>query len=237
MLMSVPYLHEEQIERDAEHLLARHAHARSVIITPPIPIEDIVEKHLGLGLEFDDTHRRFGVPRERDDPDILGAIFFEQRQILIDESLDPEMFPARETRFRFTLAHESGHWCLHRDLFMKAAGQGSLFDAVSPPSAICRSSQRKEPVEWQANFFASCLLMPRRLLFAAWRQAKRSDQPFVCEPEGATNRPDAGRLFDAIARDFAPSFGVSVQAMRIRLEQLGLLLREPSRQRVFNAGD
>ena len=34
-----------------------------VAIEPPIPIEDIVEKHLKLGIEFDDTHRLFGVPR------------------------------------------------------------------------------------------------------------------------------------------------------------------------------
>ena len=35
----------------------------SVTIEPPIPIEDIVEKHLKLGIEFDDMHRLFGVPR------------------------------------------------------------------------------------------------------------------------------------------------------------------------------
>ena len=59
----VPYLSEEAIERDAAALLAEYAHARGVTIEPPIPIEDIVEKHLKLGIEFDDTHRLFGVPR------------------------------------------------------------------------------------------------------------------------------------------------------------------------------
>ena len=45
-----------------------------VTIEPPIPIEDIVEKHLKLGIEFDDTHKLFGVPRPAAaDPDILGA--------------------------------------------------------------------------------------------------------------------------------------------------------------------
>ena len=35
-------------------------------------------------------HRLFGVPRSaRLDPDILGAIFFDERRIVIDESLDP----------------------------------------------------------------------------------------------------------------------------------------------------
>ncbi len=59
----VPYLAEKAIERDAAALLAEFAQARGVVIMPPIPIEDIVEKHLKLGIEFDDTHRLFGVPR------------------------------------------------------------------------------------------------------------------------------------------------------------------------------
>jgi signal transduction histidine kinase len=109
MTKFVPYLTEEAIERDAVALLAEYAHARGVIIAPPIPIDDIVEKHLKLGIEFDDTHRRFGVPRESgQDPDILGAIFFDTKRIVIDESLDPEENPAKEGRYRFTLAHEGG---------------------------------------------------------------------------------------------------------------------------------
>ena len=54
MPRKVPYLQEEQIERDAAALLAEFAQARSVVIAPPIPIEDIVEKHLKLGIEFED---------------------------------------------------------------------------------------------------------------------------------------------------------------------------------------
>ena len=57
MAKKVPYLQEEQIERDAAALLAEYAQARSVVIAPPIPIEDIVEKHLKLRVEFDDLHR------------------------------------------------------------------------------------------------------------------------------------------------------------------------------------
>ena len=55
MAKLVPYLSEEQIERDAAALLAEYEQARGVVIAPPIPIEDIVEKHLKLGIEFDAT--------------------------------------------------------------------------------------------------------------------------------------------------------------------------------------
>ena len=77
MTRFVPYLSEEVIERDAAALLAEYAQARGVTVKPPIPIEDIVEKHLKLGIEFDDTHKLFGMPRSGCRPDILGAIFFD----------------------------------------------------------------------------------------------------------------------------------------------------------------
>jgi len=48
MTIWVKYLSEEAIEKDAEALLAEISHARSVKLEPPIPIEDIVEKHLKL---------------------------------------------------------------------------------------------------------------------------------------------------------------------------------------------
>ncbi|HWX29235.1 MAG TPA: hypothetical protein VNZ53_17555, partial [Steroidobacteraceae bacterium] len=118
MTKFVPYLADELIEDDAALLLAEYAHARGIDIAPPIPIEDIVEKHLKLGIEFDDTHKLFGVPRSGLEPDILAAIFFDDRRIVIDESLDPEENPAKEGRYRFTLAHEGGgHRRLHRHLF------------------------------------------------------------------------------------------------------------------------
>jgi hypothetical protein len=40
-----------------------------------------------------------------------------------------------------------------------------------------------------------------------------------------TFEPEEQYLFEIVAREFAPLFKVSVQAMRIRLEKLGLLLR------------
>ena len=64
----VPYLAEEAIERDAAALLAEYEHARGVTIEPPIPVEDIVEKHLKLRIEFDDMHARHNMPRPAERP-------------------------------------------------------------------------------------------------------------------------------------------------------------------------
>jgi hypothetical protein len=253
----VPYLREEHIERDAAALLAEYAQARNVVITPPIPIEDIVEKHLKLGIEFDDMHRLFRVPRSGLglDPDILGAIWFDDRRIVIDESLDPEENPSKEGRFRFTLAHEGGgHWRLHRYLFAKDPAKVSFFNKPAPPSVVCRSSQAKDPVEWQADFYASCLLMPRKLVMTAWDEMFPDRKPRVLRPEMPIRHPyvelermtdEFGKLIGAGADDFvlqnfvrslAEQFIVSPTAMRIRLEKLGLLHREVPQQRMVAGG-
>nr|WP_207209925.1 DEAD/DEAH box helicase family protein [Tropicimonas sp. IMCC6043] len=94
MSRHVPYLAEEAIERDAAALLAEFEHVRSVVPAPPIPIEDIVEKHLKLRIEFGDLHARHNVPRpDNGQTDILGAIYGDG-SIFIDQSLDPEENPA-----------------------------------------------------------------------------------------------------------------------------------------------
>ena len=250
----VPYLSEEQIERDAAGLLAEYEQARGVVIAPPIPIEDIVERHLKLGIEFDDTHRRFGVPRPGPglNPDILGAIFFDDARIVIDESLDPEEHPTMEGRYRFTLGHEGGgHWRLHRHLYSTSAAQALLFDVPAAPSVVCRSSQAKERAEWQADFYASCLLMPRKLVFAAWHEMFPDRKQRVLQPRTPINHsfveiPRAkcqigdfdcfetdDDALDRVARPLARRFLVSPIAMRIRLEKLGLLLRQVPDQRIL----
>ena len=250
MSKPVPYLADEAIERDAAALLAEYAQARGVIVKPPIPIEDIVEKHLKLRFEFDDTHKLFGIPRSECDADILGAIFFDEARIVIDESLDPEENPAKEGRFRFTLAHEGGgHWRLHRHLFAKDPTQAALFGGPAAPSIVCRSSQAKERVEWQADFYASCLLMPRKLIFETWRERFGTTAPFIFEIDKfnptfpvrrsnwySSRTRDYQIVFNMIAREFAQVFCVSTEAMRIRLEKLGLLLREVPPQRSFMVG-
>jgi Zn-dependent peptidase ImmA (M78 family) len=251
MTLRVPYIADESIERDAEALLVQFAHARGVAIGPPIPIEDIVEKHLKLHVEFDDLHRLLGVPRGGfgTEPDIFGAIWLETGEIIIDESLDPDVRPAIEGRYRFTLAHEGGgHWRLHRPLVEANSGQESLFGNTRPPIVVCRSSQSKERVEVQADLYASCLLMPRKLVLHAWRDRFGNDDPRILrrkdrivvpcdvDEEIATvvrsfDQTRDNEVLEHFARPFAKQFMVSPIAMRIRLERLGLLHREVPRQR------
>jgi Zn-dependent peptidase ImmA (M78 family) len=252
MPLQVPYIADEIIERDAEALLAEYAHGKGVEIRAPIPIEDIVEKHLKLHIEFDDLHRRLEVPRKGlgPDPDILGAIWFEDGEIVIDESLDPEERPSREGRYRFTLAHEGGHWRLHRPLVHANRRQESLFGDTRQPTVIYRSSHSKERVELQANLYASYLLMPRTLVMKAWRERFGNENPWVlrrtdripllsdvddevAEQVRSFDQERDQQALEDFARPFAEKFLVSRIAMRIRLERLRLIHREIPRQRSF----
>src|SRR5262249_48650841 len=240
MTLQVPYVAEETIERDAAALLAEYAHAKGVEVNAPIPIEPIIEKHLGLRVEFDDLHRVFGLPggaRFGKKPDIFGAIWLESGEIVVDESLDPEERPLIEERYRFTLAHEVGHWRLHRPLV-----QANSDKETQRRTVVCRSSQAKERVELQANLYASCLLMPRKLVLQAWRDQFGDDQPRIFPPNSWVEAPgeierrimaffsgqDRSGLHE-FALPFALRFLVSRTAMRIRLETLGLIRREVPR--------
>jgi Zn-dependent peptidase ImmA (M78 family) len=249
MTLRVPYIADDAIERDAATLIAEYAHAKGIEIKAPIPIEDIVEKHLRLHVEFDDLHQLLDVPRSGIglDPDIFGAIWLEAGNIVIDESLDPEERPEREGRYRFTLAHEGGgHWRLHRPLVRPTEGQGSLLIDRAPPTVVCRSSQAKERVEWQADFYASCLLMPRKMIFSAWDEAFPDRKQRVLQPATPIDHPfveivrdfdeSDDRALEHFGKPFAERFLVSPIAMRIRLERLGLLHRVVPRQRLLSEG-
>ena len=152
MSQFVPYLAEEAIERDSAALIGEFEDARGVMIEPPVPIEDILEKHLKLRIEFDDLHARHNVPRpENGQTDILGAIYGDG-SIFIDETLDPEENPTSEGRYRFTLAHECGHWRLHQHLIKPETEPASHFNESDALKFICRSSEAKKRVEWQADY-------------------------------------------------------------------------------------
>ena len=240
MSLDVPYLRKETIERDAESLLADFAQARGRVIAPPVPIEDIVEKHLKLRFEFDDTHRLFGLwgLRLNDDPAILGAIYFDEKRIVIDESLDPDERPVMEGRFRFTLAHEGcGHWRLHRHL---AGTSRKRAQEALMPSVVCRKSDARERTEWQADYYASCVLMPRSMVYGVWHERFGDTKPRLFkrhsrfDTSGVENsiirealekqeRCRDESALDAFLKPFAERFRVSTIAMRIRLEQLRLL--------------
>lgn len=235
MTISVKFLREETIENEAAVLLAAYSSEHTTVTTPPVPVDDILELYLGCSLALNNLQRILGMPK-RDEGDILGAIFMNTKEVFIDESLDPEDHPEREGRYHFTVGHEIAHYQLHRHYVIKDRAQAEMtFPGLHPkPSVVCRKSRHKEPIEQQADIFSSCLLMPKNMVSQAWQRQFGNMGPYILDAEklclyelrdAYAREKLIEREFNIIAREFAPLFRVSVQAMRIRLEKLGLLVR------------
>ncbi len=120
-----------------------------------------------------------GRPMLRSQPDILGAIWVDKELVLIDQHLNPKINPSMLGRYRFSVAHEIGHWRLHRSFVARDANQTLLFGTSTEPTVICRASEGHEPIEWQANFFAACLLMPRRRVHDEWKERLGRTRPLL----------------------------------------------------------
>ena len=233
----VPFLHEKQIEREADLLLAEYAEIIEPILEPPVPIEELIGTVLQLRHQFLDMRSLFPFA------DVHGAIWFKDALIGVDSLLNPDSYPRRRGRYHFTLAHEVGHWRLHRQHYIKNPAERLLFDDGSPkPDVVCRSSERKKPVEWQADTFAASVLMPRKLVYTAWAEfrdgddrpvelrelhAARSGSPlFYRGQPAATEEERDYAVKEDFCRPLAERFEVSREAMRIRLEEFELIVRE-----------
>jgi hypothetical protein len=237
MKEDVPFLRDSEIEAEAALLLAEYARDRQPIQGPPVPIEEIVELHLRLVCEFKDLHKELG------HPDVHGAIWVNERRIAVDQQLDPARFPTKRGRYHFTLAHETGHWRLHRKFFTKREERLLFEGAVAPPDYIGRTGD-KNRVEVQANRFAAYLLMPRALVKQEWEKWHGDLDAIYLEELGDRRRgmvnaeilrrgsakpgPDgeAEMLLEHVSRPMAERFHVSPEAMRYRLEEYGFLGRK-----------
>jgi Zn-dependent peptidase ImmA (M78 family) len=154
----------EQIEALAEDVLKKAA-----VKGLPVPVEDIASKYQVRIARA--PHKAFsGLLIRKDGHALIGVNSSEA--------------PVRQ---RFTVAHELGHFFLHRE-------KDAFIDYRDNKKGVMRT-----PREKQANVFAAALLMPRALLLKDLRAIAR---------EGFADD-------DVIA--LARRYDVSEEAMRIRL--------------------
>jgi hypothetical protein len=220
----VPYRTDSYIEDEAQQLINDWFARKGEPATWPIPVEDIIEFQLELAFYIADLQSELG------HPDVLGGIWFGSREIKVDKSLEYEENPKMRGRYNFTLAHEVGHWCLHKDVLAADPSAMHLFENNSEPAFVCRSSTKPRE-EIQADMFAGFLLMPRQLVYDAWQEWRGNDEPVRIGdlPIGnyhGNRDADRNMAMDHFCKPFAERFHVSAQAMRIRLQKLELLVEE-----------
>ncbi len=108
--------------------------------SPPIPVLEIAEKN-GIAVHFSEFGKHSST--------IAGFCDFEEPAIYVN---DADSFE----RKMFTIAHELGHWMLHRKIF-----------AADPDAYVVLPRFQKavgNNLEREANGFAKSLLVPRKLL-------------------------------------------------------------------------
>ena len=148
--------------------------------TLPVKIEEIA-KSLGLKV----------IPYAFDD-DISGTLIIDQNVIGFNQT-------ESRVRRRFTIAHEVGHYILHKD--KKPIFLDKLFRLNSSSSS---SSEQNQELEMEANIFAASILMPESLMR---KEVENIDFDFASE--------------EAI-KYLARVFDVSSTAMYYRLKILDL---------------
>lgn len=123
-------------------LVARKADELSAPYSaPPIPVLEIAEQN-GVDVVFSN----FGVEGDK----VAGFCDFENARIYVNA----DDFLPRQT---FTMAHELGHWVLHKDFFDAHPERYQILPRF-------QSVARHDPFEQEANSFAANLLVPKRLL-------------------------------------------------------------------------
>jgi Zn-dependent peptidase ImmA (M78 family) len=129
----------------------------------PVPVESIAEDLLGLRIE------------RSADIDCSGMLVPAERRIVLNAAEAPrDERPLR--RYRFTIAHELGHWICH------------VLGRPDPQPTYCRVVDLTEAadrtLEREANVFAAELLMPEAVFREAW--AASSDVSGLAERFGVS---------------------------------------------------
>ena len=220
--MKVPWISKKEIALKAMDLMEAFQTMAGYMVKPPIPVEDIIERSLGLRLVYEDLEKVFG------SNDVLGATYVVAKVICINERLFEH---SSEGRLMFTCAHEAGHWVLHRRYVDAEGGDNSKDEAI-----VCRPRDAKAPIEWQADYFAACLLMPEKGIREAFQKVC-GPEPFIINnvkggvQEGSRSEEPFVEQWPFIAAAMCEAGGfsnVSKQAMIIRLQDLGLLINQTS---------
>lgn len=108
---------------------------------PPIPVLEIAER-CGVDVVFAD----FGDATDK----VAGFCDFPEAKLYVndDDAVERQMF---------TIAHELGHWVLHKPIFEADPDRYPVLPRFQSPD-------RSDPLEKEANSFAANLLVPERLL-------------------------------------------------------------------------
>jgi hypothetical protein len=213
-------LRSEEIEALAEQRLMELEKHLGVPLAPPIPIDLLAEKVLGLDFLWDKVDEGPG-------QQILGCLDAQERLIILNET-HRGLFEGKPGLERSTKGHEMGHW----DLFIRPrltdspallesethealAYRGDPLDAAQVTKLLKDEkgawdlmglihASADDPQEKSAvNRYAAAISMPKAMLLGELDKYGNKEW--------------------ATLYKLAAKFGVTISALKVRLEQLGVL--------------
>lgn len=191
--MQAAFIPPAEIEREAIKFLQKYHPDGSI----PIPIEEIIEIELKIKIIPSPGLSKSGI-------DAFSLHDFSE--IYIDE----RQFFYSENRAHFTLAHEVGHFVLHKK-FVDSVKFGSLIDWKK----FIVSDLKRDPLETQANMFAGFLLLPTYNLQIEFDKAK---QELSAHPEFSRREiPEDSILAPFLAKSISRLFQVSERCAELRI--------------------
>jgi len=194
-----PFFSKEALREQANTFIERYNPAKKI----PVPIEAIVEFQFALEI--------VPVPGLQSSFDVVAYTTKDRREIRVDQYV----VESRETRYRFSLAHELGHFVLHPGLFEHL----DFHDIASWKEAITNGLSEREYsfVEYHANCFAGLVLVPPGELQEAFLRWREKLQQIGLVLDG-----DNDGVRDAIEEYLAREFLVSPAVVHKRMEFDGL---------------
>ena len=146
----------------------------------------------------------------------LGQINMHTKQIKLSNK-----HKKGEPRDRFSMAHEYGHHKLHSDPRFREF----LERDAKLAGEACSDIWEKHWLEVQADYFASCMLIPREIVTLLynlyWHKWFNRQE---VEPMQVSSKPYWDKDFQNVVAPVARHMGVSLEALKIRLVNLGLLI-------------
>ena len=160
--------------------------------------------------------------------EVLGKISLDTKKVFISSSLK-----RNSPRWRFTLAHELGHFLLHRKLFISDPST-NVMDSKKSISWEKIDKTSISRLEWQANSFASALLLPKITLIPLIATLLE-DYGIRNSNHGTIyldNQKDNILAYRYISSKIKEEYNVSYQMITYRLVQLNILNNQSGQKNI-----
>lgn len=192
--IKAPYLSSENIRQKVNKFRVEYWDE-----SVPVDIEKIIESKLKIDI--------IPIPNLLDSCNSDALITSDWSSIYVDSA--KYMDDRYQDRLRFSLAHEIGHFILHKEIYASFGIKSytdfyNFFEKIDP--------QEYSYFEIQANKFASCLLIPEDML-------EEERNKVIKDKKIDVNSFDEGTLNSYLAIEISDKFGVSEVAIEFAFKR------------------